>query len=152
MTDFLNHKTMSLNFDELNLQCGSVFYGPIASLTSPEPHFIILLNENPATDNKFALVVASSKIKRVDFLRKKFGYDTIAEIEIGTESFFKKPTYINCNDVKLLEIKYIRGKYNSRDLKYLNETMSETNLKQLVKCVRNSSVVSEEMKKLLPNF
>lgn len=144
---------MSPNFSQLRklvLRCGSVFYGHIAGITSSEPHYIILLNDKPITDDSFVLVVASSRVERVGFLRRQFGANTIAEIELGTEDFLPKPTYINCNDVKLLEVKYIKEKYDCRQLKCLDSSMSEGNLKQIISCVRNSRVVSEEKKNLLP--
>ena len=146
---------MSPNFNLLRkfvLRCGSVFYGHIAGITSPEPHYVILLNEAPHSDSSFALVVASSRVERVELLRRRFGADTIAEIEVGTEPFLTKPTYINCNDVKMLEVKYIREKYECRQLKCLDEALSETSLKQIITCVHNSPAVSEDKKRLLPHW
>ena len=144
---------MSPNFRELKtfvLRCGAVFYGHIAGITSAEPHYVFLLNAAPRTDSFYALVVASSRVEHVERLRKRFGQDTIAEIPIGTEPFLSKPTFVNCNDVKLLEVKYIQDKYDNRELKLVDDFLSEATLKKIIQCVRNSPVVSEDKKRLLP--
>lgn len=144
---------MPPNFNQLRklvLRSGSVFYGHIASITSSEPHYIILLNRAPFEDADFALVVASSRVERVERLKKLFGENTIAEIEIGKEKFLSKNTYINCNDVKLMPVKYIQGKYDNDELCCLNEQLSSETLSVIVQCVKNSNSVSEEIKNLLP--
>lgn len=104
----------------------------------------------PFEDADFALVVASSRVERVERLKKLFGENTIAEIEIGKEKFLSKNTYINCNDVKLMPVKYIQGKYDNDELCCLNEQLSSETLSVIVQCVKNSNSVSEEIKNLLP--
>lgn len=144
---------MSPNFDQLRklvLRCGSLLYGHITDITSTEPHYLILLNNNPQDDDAFALVVASSKVERVSYIRKRYGEDTVVEIAAGVESFLSKPTYINCNDVKPLPIAYIRSKYNNKELKCKDATVSKATLSNILQCVRNSRVVPDDIKNLLP--
>lgn len=144
---------MSPNFEQLRklvLRCGSVFYGHIPGVVSEKRHYIFLLNENAREDADYALVVASSKVEKVDYMRKIFGYDTIAEIPPGTEPFLDKPTFVNCNDVKLINIRFIKGKFDCGDLKCLNETLSKPTLINIINCVKNSRTISEEIKSFLP--
>ena len=144
---------MSPSFNQLKklvLRPGAVFYGQIASLTSIEPHYIFLLNAKPSTDELYALTVASSRVERVAKLKEHFGEDTIAEIPLGTELFLTKPTYINCNDVKLLPVKYISGKYDNKELVCIESCLSEVTLKNIIECVKASKQVSDEIKSLLP--
>ncbi len=146
---------MSSNFNLLRkvvLRCGSVLYGHIASITSNEPHYIIILNDNPSYGDSFALVVASSRVERVAQLRSMYGADTIAEISLGSEKFLSKPTYINCNDVKYFNVKYIKEKFDCNELKCLDATLSKDTLRQVIRCVKNSRTVSMQIKSLLPNI
>ena len=144
---------MSPNFNQLRqliLRCGSVFYGHIAGITSPEPHYIILLNGNPMLDENFARVVASSRIERIEYFERRFGKDTIVRLPFGVEKFFKKETFINCNDVKLLQVKYIEGKYKSGELHCLDGQLTSGTIQKIIQSVRNSKTVSDEVKALLP--
>ena len=83
----------------LFLRGGAVFYVQDRSLTSAEPHFFIVLNHSPLTEEYLLLVVSSSQVEGV---KRRFSHlpsQTLVEIAPEAYGDFTKPSIINCNHV-----------------------------------------------------
>jgi len=81
----------------LTLRGGSVYYLQHHSLTSPEPHYFVILNLDPQGDKFLVVLVASSKVEKVKRINKNLPATTLVEIEPSEYNEFNKPSIINCN-------------------------------------------------------
>jgi hypothetical protein len=78
---------------------GAVFYLQDRSFTSAEPHYFVVLNRNPATQDPLILVVSSSQLESVKRRNRDFPQETLIEIPVGMYADFKKDSIISCNQV-----------------------------------------------------
>lgn len=83
----------------LFLRGGSVFYLQERSLTSPLPHFFVVLNHDPRSDACLLLVVSSSQIESVKRRRSSLPAETLVEIGADEYRDFTKDSIIDCNNV-----------------------------------------------------
>ncbi len=83
-----------LNF---TLRSGSVYYLQHREMTSPEPHYFVVLNSNPSANEFLVLIVASSKVETVKRRRKNLPESTLVEIAPTDYSEFSQQSIIDCN-------------------------------------------------------
>ena len=81
----------------LGLRAGSVFYFQSRDLTSPEPHFFVVVNRAPVTSRLLLLTIVSSKVQKVR-LRNRDRLETVVEISPKDYDDFKVLSAIDCND------------------------------------------------------
>jgi hypothetical protein len=81
----------------LTLRGGSVYYLQDRRLSSPEPHYFVVLNVDPACDACLVLVVASSKIDNVRRRRLDMPPDTLVEIPPSDYAEFSVQSIVDCN-------------------------------------------------------
>lgn len=134
-----------------SLTRGAVFYFVDEELTSSEPHYFVVLNQDPITDDYLILVVASSQIeKRVNFVkRNNFPSETLVFITPDEFSVFKKNTVIDCNNVFQKTNEILVKKLESENLRIHTEVLPETIILKLLKGVQSSHMVSDEVKDIL---
>ena len=75
---------------------GSVYYFPEQALSSDEPHYFIVVNHNPLTDEILILVCSSSRIDKVKrrVWRRSFPETTVVEIRKDAYPDFTKDSII----------------------------------------------------------
>ena len=78
---------------------GAVFYLQDRALTSPEPHFFVVLNHNPSTEGILLLVVSSSQIESVKKRHSSHPSETRVEIAEQEYAGFTKDSIVSCNQV-----------------------------------------------------
>src|SRR5258708_30923466 len=83
----------------LTLRCGTVYYFQHRDLTSAEPHYFIVVNNDPLTDQVLLLAVASSKIETVRQRRRALPAETLVEISPVEYGEFKLSSIMDCNPV-----------------------------------------------------
>jgi hypothetical protein len=81
----------------LTLRGGSVYYLQHSSLSSPEPHYFIVLNINPHGDSFLVLAVASSGVEKVRRRNLHLPSETLVEILPGEHHGFPLHTIVDCN-------------------------------------------------------
>jgi len=119
---------------KLFLRGGAVFYVQDRSLTSAEPHFFIVLNHSPLTEEYLLLVVSSSQLEGV---KRRFSHlpaQTLVEIAPEAYADFTKPSIINCNHV------FRRTK--AQLIEQLNVGGSPRNVTSLLNCYNDSEPAS----------
>jgi len=79
------------------LRSGSVYYLQHREMTSPEPHYFVVLNSNPSANEFLVLIVASSKVETVKRRRKNLPESTLVEIAPTDYSEFSQQSIIDCN-------------------------------------------------------
>lgn len=135
------------------IQPGSVFYFVETTFASREPHYFIVLNQTPDTDELIVLVCSSSKIERVKerVRRRHWPESTLVEItKAEYDDFSEDTSIINCNYVMTRPIEQIIEKRKKEELK-CKKIMDMALVDTLRKGVWDSPKVSKELKeKYLP--
>ena len=80
---------------------GSVFYFVEEALSSDDPHYFIVLNHHPLTDDILVLVCSSSQISKVKarVKRRNFPQSTVVELLKSEYPDFTKDSIVDCNEV-----------------------------------------------------
>ena len=126
---------------------GSVFYFPEHTFKSAEPHYFIVLNHKPISDDVILLVCASSKVKKVKRRRRNLPSTTVV---IRKEQYadFTENSIIDCNDVFNRSIRELVEKLEQGELKPKKE-MGIALVKKLREAVDKSPLVSRQLKAIL---
>lgn len=82
----------------LTIRSGSVYYLQDRRLSSPEPHFFVVLNTHPSSDTQLIFLIASSQVESVKRRRATLPPQTLVEVQPATDyPDFTLPTIIDCN-------------------------------------------------------
>ncbi len=124
---------------------GSVFYFVEEALSSDDPHYFIVLNHNPFTDDTLILVCSSSQTDKVKARVKKRGFPETTAIEILKNEYlsFTKDSIVDCNEVFLRKIEELVEKLKQKKLK-LKTIMDATLVDKLRKAVLDSPKLKDE--------
>ena len=78
----------------LSLREGSIYYFADRSLTSPEPHYFIVVNSDPLAQRVLLLSVVTSQVANVK-LRRQACPETLVELTPAELSILKKPSIVD---------------------------------------------------------
>lgn len=81
-----------------SIRPGSVYYFPHEALTSLEPHFFVVINTNPITEQIILLVCSSSKIENVKRRNRDSLPETLVEVGQAQYSDFSRDSIFDCNN------------------------------------------------------
>lgn len=129
------------------LRPGSVFYFPDAELSSPEPHYFIVLNINPFTDDILLLVCSSSQCEAVKWRRRECP-ETVVDISPSEYVRFTKDSVVDCNNPFPRTVAELVRKYEDGLLKPM-PTMPMEIVQKLRTAMINSVLVAEELKDMI---
>lgn len=81
---------------------GAVYLMRHRSVTSPKPHFVVVMNESPDSDVVILLTVVTSKIDNVKRRLQMTGAEHYTAVDLSTKSepFLSVDSIVNCNDCK----------------------------------------------------
>lgn len=131
------------------LEPGSVFYFEEETLTSPEPHYFVVLNNDPQTDLLLLLVFSSSQITKVKARNVHNNPDqTLVEVSPAEYSAFSKDSIFDCNTVMVKSVNDLVQKLDAGKLK-LKPNVSSEILGKLRIAVKASPAVPEAQKRIL---
>jgi hypothetical protein len=124
---------------------GSVFYFVEEALSSDNPHYFIVLNHHPLTDNILVLVCSSSQIDKVKerVKRRQFPESTVVEIFTNEYPDFTKDSIIDCNEVFPRTLEQLIEKLTHGELK-LKTMMGRDLIDKLRKAVLDSPKVKDD--------
>lgn len=133
------------------IQTGVVYYLAEEFETSTEPHFFVLLNKEPRTDECLLLVCASSQVEKRKQIRQKLGFPSETLVFISPTEFplFTKDTVIDCNSVFEKNTHFLIERMEQDKLKICSEIMPNLIVEKLIQGVLASSQVTRRIKKML---
>ena len=133
------------------IKAGSVFYFEEEQLSSTEPHYFIVLNKNPRTEEFLILVCASSQVEKRKQVAKRLGFpdETLIVISPSEYALFSKETVIDCNRAFEKTPQSLIDKLEQGKLKVCAELMPDDIVKRLVNGVLTSTQIAEKIQKLL---
>lgn len=135
------------------LQSGSVYYftEDAPGFSSTAPHYFVVVNIDPQTEECLILVCASSQVaKRQEFIKKR-GYpeETLVFVDPEEYEHFTKETVFDCNRAFLRTTREIIAKGQQGSLKICSEQMPLQIVKRLQNGLLASSTISRKVKKML---
>jgi len=135
----------------VTIKTGSVYYFEEEELTSVEPHYFVVLNKNPRTEEFLILVCASSQIEKRQQIAQRLGFPSETQVLISPSEFsiFSVDTIIDCNRVFEKTSQTLIEKLEQNKLKVCTEMMPDGILQKLITGVLASSQVSEKIKLML---
>lgn len=141
---------MEIPFDiKLTLRRGTVYYLQHRDLSSPEPHYFIVLNTSPVEQKVILMSVFTSQIKKQERAIQRAGHPSETLVRIGPSDYgeLTKESCVNCNKVfskPLAELVQLWPNMtkNPTDL-------SDKLLEQILNGIELSSQISEEEKTLI---
>jgi len=141
---------MDIPFElRLTLRRGSVYYFEHRELDSPAPHYFIVLNHSPLTQQVVLMSVFTSKVENQKrrIRRANLPPETLIEISPQDYAELTKESCVNCNKVftkSLAELAQLHPEMKKKPLDLSSEL-----LERILKGVEASPLVSEEEKKLI---
>lgn len=133
------------------IKAGLVYYFEEEEISSDEPHYFVVLNQKPRTEEFLILVCASSQIEKRQQIAQRLGFPSETQVIIlpSEYSIFSKDTMIDCNRVFEKTSQTLTEKLEQNKLKVCTEIMPDGILKKLIGGVLASSQISEKIKKML---
>lgn len=132
----------------LTLREGSIYYFTDRSLTSAEPHYFIVVNSNPLKQQFLLLSVVTSQIDSVK-LRRKACPETLVELDPQNCEALKKPSIVDCNDLKCVPLADFNERYVRKDIRCCDKDLSVNLRKALRKAIHASKILADEFKVLV---
>ena len=133
---------------QLSLREGTVYYFTHHTLTSPEPHYFIVVNADPLTQKVLLLAVVTSQIDKVK-LRRKECLDTLVELTPATFDVLTKLSIVDCNDLKEISLADFNARFEAAKIRYFSKDLPAALRKALRKAIHDSTILSDEQKALV---
>ena len=131
----------------LTLRPGSVYYFQERFFTSPEPHYFIVVNQQPVAREVLVLTVISSKVEKVKRLRKELPGTTV-EIGPGDYAELKQASVVDCNVVFRKALAELVEKIQRKEVTYKKDLPGEI-LDRIRQAIKASPLIEQETKRLL---
>ena len=133
---------------EITLRQGTVYKAQHRNLSSPLPHYLVVLNPSPTSSKILILSVFSSKVNQTKLRRKNEPKQTIVELEPDEYSELSVSSVIDCNSLKELSTSELVVKYQSKQIIHCADLPNEI-IKKIIEGVKASRLVSPKQKRLL---
>lgn len=133
----------------LTLREGSIYYFADRSLTSPEPHYFIVVNADPLKQKVLLLSVVTSQVGKVK-LRHKSRMETLVELSPrDLPGVLTKLSIVDCNDLKQVPLAEFNARFVSREIRCFDKDLPAALRKALRKAIHASAIVPGEVKALV---
>lgn len=129
----------------LSLREGSIYYFTERTLTSPEPHYFIVVNSDPLEQKLLLLSVVTSQVESVK-LRRKDCPETLVELSPALCDVFKKLCIVDCNDLKTVTLAEFNMRFVREKFRYFDKDLPAPLRKALRKAIHASAILSDEQK------
>ncbi len=132
------------------LKPGSVFYFAHQESTGEDPHYFVILNKDPQTNELLVLVNATTKIEKRRFFISHRGLPagTLVVLKPEEAPFLKKESAFDCNYPRLIPVEDLIGKFKMKELKMRGEAGISI-VERLRKAVLASPLVDEKTKDII---
>lgn len=132
----------------LTLREGSIYYFAERSLTSPEPHYFIVVNSDPLSQKVLLLTVLTSQVDSAK-ARRKDCPETLVELSPAECGVFKKLSIVDCNDLKEVTLAEFNTRFVRQEIRCFGQDLPAPLRRALRKAIHASDIVSGEMKSLV---
>ena len=122
---------------------GAVYLMRHRSVTSPKPHFVVVMNESPDSDVVILLTVVTSKIDNVKRRLQMTGAEHYTAVDLSPkdEPFLSVDSIVNCNDCKECSREdFIADLSSSPDATYIGSISADSLSKMIVAALASNQV------------
>jgi len=132
------------------LKPGTAFLFDQETFKGRKPHFFVVLNHNPQTDELLLMVNATTKVDNRRFEMELTGVpeETLVVVKAGECSFLIKESAFDCNFPTIRSVDDLVLKFQQKALKMVGE-ISEDLLSKLRFGVLQSPMVDDDTKKII---
>jgi hypothetical protein len=132
----------------LSLREGSIFCFQERKLSSPQPHFHIVVND-PLSQQVLLLTVVTSKIEKVKF-RRRDCLDTLVELGPGNlPTILTGPSIVDCNDLTRITLTEFCERWSRNEIKTFGEDLPAPLRRALRAAIHASEILADELKALV---
>lgn len=132
----------------LTLREGSVYYFAERALTSPEPHYFIVVNSDPLAQRVLLLSVVTSQVESVK-LRRQACPETLVELDPAVFGVLKKPSIVDCNDLKQVALADFNARFVRQEIKCFGQDLPAALRRALRRAIHASAILPGEVKALV---
>ena len=100
----------------LSLREGSVYYFTERTLTSAEPHYFIVVNSDPLTQQLLLLSVVTSKVEEVK-RRRADCLATVVELSPKDFDLLTKLSIVDCNSLKTIPLAEFNERFARKEIR-----------------------------------
>src|SRR3989344_4970539 len=119
------------------MKTGSVYYFEEEQLSSTEPHYFVVLNKEPRTEEFLILVCASSQVEKRRQTIQKLGFpqETLVFVSSTDYRLFRRDTVIDCNRAFEKTARSLIEKFEENRLMVCTDIMPEEIVQKLMQGV-----------------
>lgn len=132
----------------LTLREGSIYYFAERHLTSPEPHYFIVVNSYPLAQRVLLLSIVTSQVDNVK-LRRRDCLETLVELTPKILDVLAKPSIVDCNDLKEISLAEFNARFMRKEIGCFDKDLPVALRKALRQAIHASNILSAEMKALV---
>jgi hypothetical protein len=132
----------------LTLREGSVYYFVDRSLTSAEPHYFIVVNFEPLTQQLLLLSVVTSKVDEVR-RRRSDCLETVVEISPEAFDVLTKASIVDCNSLKTIPLTEFNNRFVRKEIRCFDKDLPLVIRKALRRAIHASNILPDELKSLV---
>ncbi len=132
----------------LCLRAGTVYYFSERSLSSPEPHYFIVVNRDPLSQNVLLLCVATSKVEKA-LARNKERPDLVVVISHDDYKPFDETSAIECTKLFRKTPPEIAEKMKRKEVGYFQKDLPMESLRKIRAALLSSDTISHYEKELI---
>lgn len=129
---------------KLTLREGSVYYFADRSLTSSEPHYFIVVNFDPVSQQVLVLGVVTSQVADAK-LRRADCPETLVEITPATCDVLKKPSIVDCNSLKKIPLADFNARFVRKEIRTFGKDLPPALRRALRAAIHASKLVPAEI-------
>ena len=132
----------------LGLREGSVYYFVERRLTSPEPHYFIVVNSDPFNQKVLLLAVLTTNI--LDAKRRRADCpETLVEFRPDESNVFTKRCVTDCNDLFDIPLLEFNERFTAGEITYFEKDLSLQDRRALRRAIHASNILADELKALV---
>jgi hypothetical protein len=132
----------------LSLREGSVYYFTERTLPSAEPHYFIVVNADPLTQQVLLLSVVTSKVEEVK-RRRADCLDTVVELSPTDFDALKRPSIVDCNSLKTIPLSEFNERFVRKEIDCFDRDMPFVLRQALRRAIHASKIVTDELRALV---
>ena len=132
----------------LSLREGSIYYFVERRLTSGEPHYFIVVNNDPLVQRVLLLAVLTTNVR--DAKRRRANcLETLIEFTPDKSNVFTRQCVADCNDLFDIPLTEFNERFSAGEIAYFDKDLSLSERRALRKAIDASELVPPELKALV---
>jgi hypothetical protein len=129
----------------LSLRQGTVYYMAERGLSSVEPHYFVVLNQNPLGSKILLLLVASSQVEKAQkrISRKNLPPESLVVMDEAEYDDFSKDSCIDCNKLFNKSLEELCEQWRKKEVR-AHKDLPRDLVERLIEGVKASPLISED--------